>query len=103
MLIIFKNLSLLNDSAITENTSVAFSNTFISELSKTGYEVTDEMSYSNVVQVGELAEQKFKIKISHNYCICTGQPCHCTTVIGTGGTGTYPNLTLCNQAASTNP
>ena len=78
-------------------------NTFISELSKTGYEVTDEMSYSNVVQVGELAEQKFKIKISHNYCICTGQPCHCTTVIGTGGTGTYPNLTLCNQAASTNP
>ena len=77
--------------------------TFISELSKTGYPVTDEMSYNSVVQTGAEGAQKFKIKINKEYCSCVGLPCHCTSVVGTGGTGTYPNLTLCNQAASTNP
>ena len=76
---------------------------FISELSRTGYEVTDDMSYNNVVQQGELASEKFKIKVNQSYCMCSGQPCHCVDVIGTGGTGTYPTLTLCNQAANTNP
>ena len=86
---------------IVNNTSTW--STFISELSKTGYPVTDDMSYNNVVQQGELAEEKFKIVVNQVYCRCAGQPCHCTSVVGTGGTGTYPTLTLCNQAASTNP
>ena len=77
--------------------------TFISELSRTGYEVTDEMSYNQVVQKGELATEKFKIGVNQSYCKCTGQPCHCVDIVGTGGTGTYPTLNLCNQAASSNP
>ena len=77
--------------------------TFISELSKTGYPVTDTMSYDKVVQQGELAQEKFKISVNESYCNCSGQPCHCTLVVGTGGTGTYPTLSLCNQSANSNP
>ena len=47
--------------------------------------------------------EKFKIGVNQSYCKCTGQPCHCVDIVGTGGTGTYPTLNLCNQAASSNP
>jgi hypothetical protein len=96
-----KAVDLEGGKTIINNTSTW--HTFISELRRSGYPVTEEMSYNSVIQIGLSSPQKFTIKIDSKYCKCTGQPCHCISVVGTGGTGTYPNLTLCNEAASKVP